>query len=60
MAQYRDIQEIRVQEQVDKLELGNIPRSITVILMDDLVDTCKAGDRVTVMYDFNCFKNKNA
>jgi DNA helicase MCM9 len=46
---YRDIQEIRVQEQVDKLSLGNIPRSITVVLMDDLVDKCKAGDRLTVV-----------
>ena len=45
---YRDYQEIRVQENVEKLEMGNIPRSITVILEDDLVDKTKPGDRVII------------
>jgi DNA helicase MCM9 len=42
----RDYQEIRIQEQVNKLAIGTIPSSMTVILQDDLVDTCKAGDDV--------------
>ena len=46
---YRDYQEIKVQEQIQKLEIGTIPRSICVILEDDLVDLCKAGDDVTVV-----------
>ena len=46
----RDYQEIKVQEQVMKLAVGNIPRSIDVILEDDLVDTCKAGDDIWVTY----------
>jgi DNA helicase MCM9 len=43
-----DYQEIRVQEQVQKLGMGSIPRAITVVLQHDLVDTCKAGDDVVV------------
>eukprot|EP00611_Tribonema_gayanum_P029193 TRINITY_DN7728_c0_g2_i1.p2 TRINITY_DN7728_c0_g2~~TRINITY_DN7728_c0_g2_i1.p2 ORF type:complete len:360 (+),score=155.61 TRINITY_DN7728_c0_g2_i1:116-1195(+) len=45
---YSDYQEIKVQEQVQKLGVGSIPRSIVAVLRDDLVDTCKAGDDVTI------------
>ncbi|KAI8814002.1 MCM2/3/5 family-domain-containing protein [Cladochytrium replicatum] len=45
----RDYQEIRVQEQLTKLGFGTIPRSISVVLEDDLVDVCKAGDEVTII-----------
>ncbi len=45
---FKDYQEIKVQEQMQKLEFGSIPRSMYVILEDDLVDSCKAGDDVTV------------
>ena len=44
----RDYQEIKIQEQVQKLAVGTIPRSMWVILEDDLVDCCKAGDDITV------------
>ena len=43
-----DYQEIRVQEHVQKLGMGSIPRAITVILMHDLCDKCKAGDDVVI------------
>ena len=35
------VQEIKIQEQVQKLAVGTIPRSMWVVLEDDLVDTCK-------------------
>ncbi|KQK18973.1 probable DNA helicase MCM9 isoform X2 [Brachypodium distachyon] len=41
-----DYQEIKIQESVQLLEVGSIPRSMPVILMDDLVDIVKAGDDV--------------
>ncbi|KAJ2889512.1 DNA helicase mcm9, partial [Coemansia aciculifera] len=43
-----DYQEIKIQEQVGKLALGTIPRSIVVILEGDLVDVAKSGDVATV------------
>ncbi|KAK1796159.1 hypothetical protein P4O66_009243, partial [Electrophorus voltai] len=44
----KDYQEIKIQEQVQRLSVGSIPRSMLVILEDDLVDSCKSGDDVTV------------
>ncbi|KAJ1258632.1 hypothetical protein BS78_10G090600 [Paspalum vaginatum] len=43
-----DYQEIKIQENVQLLGVGSIPRSMPVILMDDLVDTIKAGDDVII------------
>ncbi|XP_076612810.1 DNA helicase MCM9 [Chaetodon auriga] len=44
----KDYQEIKIQEQAQRLSVGSIPRSMVVILEDDLVDRCKSGDDVTV------------
>ncbi|XP_059150821.1 DNA helicase MCM9-like [Physella acuta] len=44
----RNYQEIKIQEQVQRLSMGTIPRSMWVVLEDDLVDSCKAGDDVTI------------
>ncbi|XP_033847326.1 DNA helicase MCM9 [Periophthalmus magnuspinnatus] len=44
----RDYQEIKIQEQVQRLSVGSIPRSMLIALEDDLVDSCKSGDDVTV------------
>ncbi|XP_068321908.1 probable DNA helicase MCM9 [Pyrus communis] len=43
-----DYQEIKIQESTHVLGVGAIPRSIPVILKDDLVDIVKAGDGVIV------------
>ncbi|CAL9021279.1 unnamed protein product [Prunus brigantina] len=43
-----DYQEIKIQESTHVLGVGAIPRSIPVILKDDLVDIVKAGDDVIV------------
>ncbi|XP_048153878.1 DNA helicase MCM9 isoform X1 [Corvus hawaiiensis] len=44
----RDYQEIKIQEQVQRLSVGSIPRCMMVVLEDDLVDSCKSGDDITV------------
>ncbi|RLN89209.1 hypothetical protein BBJ28_00011483 [Nothophytophthora sp. Chile5] len=44
-----DHQVIKIQEQASKLGVGSIPRSILVVLEDDLVDSVKAGDQVVVV-----------
>ncbi|XP_034274585.1 DNA helicase MCM9 [Pantherophis guttatus] len=44
----KDYQELKIQEQVQRLSVGNIPRSMMVVLEDDLVDGCKSGDDITV------------
>ena len=45
----RDYQEIKIQEQLSLLNVGSIPRSMMVVLEDDLVDRCKPGDDVVVV-----------
>lgn len=44
-----DYQEIKIQEQVQNLKFGSIPRSITVAIEDDLVDTCRPGDDIVAV-----------
>ena len=44
----RDCQELRLQEHATKLAVGSIPRSMLLIVEDDLVDKCKAGDDVMI------------
>ncbi|KAH9299790.1 hypothetical protein KI387_031472, partial [Taxus chinensis] len=44
----RDYQEIKIQENMQSLGVGSVPRSMPVILMDDLVDYVKAGDDIIV------------
>ncbi len=44
-----DFQEIRIQENVSKLSMGSMPRSISVILQNDLVDFAKAGEDVQIV-----------
>ncbi len=44
-----DFQEVRIQESTTSLEIGAVPRSLTVVLRADLVDQMKAGDNVRVI-----------
>lgn len=48
MSVCHDYQEIKIQESMQTLGMGSIPRSIVVVLEDDLADTVKAGDEVMV------------
>jgi DNA helicase MCM9 len=44
-----DYQELRVQEHVERLGVGAIPRSLTVVVTHDLADASTAGDAVAVV-----------
>lgn len=44
-----DYQDIHVQEQIHKIGLGKIPRSIRVTLTCDLADSCQPGDDVSII-----------
>jgi DNA helicase MCM9 len=44
-----DYQEIKIQDQVERLDLGRMPRSIKVITDADLVDKYNAGDDIVVV-----------
>ena len=46
-----DYEEILVQERIQTLEVGTMPRSITVILLNDLVDTCKVIILFTLLFE---------
>lgn len=44
----QDYQEIKVQELIQDLGVGAIPRSMWIVLEHDLVDSCKPGADVTI------------
>jgi DNA helicase MCM9 len=47
-AQYKDYQEIKIQEVYKTLKPGVIPRSTIVILEDELADRARPGDDVMI------------
>ena len=54
LSEFRDFQVILVQEPPETTPLGQLPRSIEVVLQDDLVDKVKPGDRMEIIGIFKC------
>ena len=57
---YRDHQTISIQEMPERAPAGQLPRSVDVVMDDDMVDRVKPGDRIQLVGIYRSLGNRNA